>query len=210
MTDRTYYDFFRDIRRILGIIKDGHLNIAALKSPNGYELQRMSMCLPFQFYIKGENRADAKIYIKKYDECFNFFDQEVQDFVIKYENKYLKQINNTDPFEFIQNINVFGSFYNKHSTFTRNMKMVHNIPLYSNPLSEKELSNITFIFEDDQNITLNYYLYYRDAQLETDEEFNNFYNQEIKNQLNTDDQTILDIEKKYNKIKNNKKEYINS
>lgn len=112
----------------------------------------MTMCLPFKFYIKGETRSDAKIYIKKYTKCFNYFDEEVQDFVNKYEGKYLKQINNTDPFEFIQNINVFGSLYNKHSTFTLNMLNAHNIPIYSNPLSEKELSNISFIFEDDQNI----------------------------------------------------------
>ena len=35
VTNRKYYDFYRDIKRILGKIKDGHLNIAAYKSPNG-------------------------------------------------------------------------------------------------------------------------------------------------------------------------------
>ena len=62
VTNRKYYDFYRDIKRILGKIKDGHLNIAAYKSPNGYDMQKISMCLPFSFYIKGENRSDAKIY----------------------------------------------------------------------------------------------------------------------------------------------------
>ena len=46
VSDRKYYDFFRDIKRILGKIKDGHLGIVAYKSPNGYNLQRMAMCLP--------------------------------------------------------------------------------------------------------------------------------------------------------------------
>ena len=63
--NRKYYDFFRDIKRILGKIKDGHLNIAAYQSPNGYELQKMSMCLPFMFGITGDTRENAKIYITK-------------------------------------------------------------------------------------------------------------------------------------------------
>ena len=74
--NRKYYDFYRDIKRIFGKTKDGHLSIAAAKSPNGYDLQKMTMCLPFSFYIKGENRNDAKIYIKEYT-CIKYYDTGV-------------------------------------------------------------------------------------------------------------------------------------
>ena len=63
--NRSFYDFFRDIRRILGKMKDGHLNIIASKSPNGYDLKKMTMCLPFSFVIKGETPEEAKLYIEK-------------------------------------------------------------------------------------------------------------------------------------------------
>ena len=201
--ERKYYDFFRDIKRILGKIKDGHLNIAAYKSPNDFELQKMTMCLPFEFYIKGDNRTDAKLYIKKYDECFDYFDENVKEFVNKSEGKFLKNINNTEPFTFIQNINIeFEAFYNEHSTFTKNMKSAHKISIYRNPLSKEQLSNIDFIFEDDTKITLDYYLYYNKTEFE-DKEFLDFYNKEMQKSIKTMDESILDIKSKFKKMKNN-------
>ena len=207
--DRKFYDFYRDIKRILGKIKDGHLNIAAYISPNGYQLQLMTMCLPFQFYIEGDNKIDAKLYIKRYDDCFDYFDDYVKEFVLEHEGKFLTQINNTDPFNFIQKINIeFSAFYNKHSTFTYNMKSAHKISIYSNPLSKEQLSNITFVFEDGKNITLDYYLYYKNPKLEENKEFLDFYNEKIqqKKLLYNPDLSILDIEDEFNNMKYNLKE----
>ena len=208
--NRKYYDFYRDIKRIFGKTKDGHLNIAATKSPNGYDLQKMTMCLPFSFYIKGENRNDAKIYIKEYT-CIKYYDEKVQTFVKEHEGKYLKQINNTDPFEFIQNFGLeFSSFYNKHSTFTKNIKIIHSVNIYSNPLAKEQFSNITFVFENDDYIALDYYLYYNN-NLENDKEFMDFYNKETKKKIKTiDDESIIDIENKFYKIKNNLNENNNN
>ena len=207
--DRKFYDFYRDIKRILGKIKDGHLNIAAYISPNGYQLQLMTMCLPFQFYIEGDNKIDAKLYIKRYDDCFDYFDDYVKEFVLEHEGKFLTQINNTDPFNFIQKINIeFSAFYNKHSTFTYNMKSAHKISIYSNPLSKEQLSNITFVFEDGKNITLDYYLNYKNPKLEENKEFLDFYNEKIqqKKLLYNPDLSILDIEDEFNNMKYNLKE----
>ena len=103
-SNRKYYDFFRDIRRIIGKMKDGHLNIVATKSPNGYELKNMTMCLPFSFVIKGDTPQEAKIYIEKYNDCFNYYNRDVQKFVEDHLEIPLRSINNTDPFDFIQNI----------------------------------------------------------------------------------------------------------
>ena len=203
--DRKYYDFFRDIKRILGKIKDGHLNIAAMTSPNGYNLQMMSMCLPFSFYIEGKSLDEAKIYIKKFDTCFEFFNSEQQEFIKNHEGKYLKSINNTDPFNYIQNIqSEFNSFYNKHSTFTYSMRIAHQISIFSNPLSKEQFKNITFIFENDEKITLDYYLNNRQEQLINNKEFMYFYNKEMSKQIKTfEAESILEIEKKYYSIKNN-------
>ena len=207
--NRKYYDFFRDIKRILGKIKDGHLAILAYKSPNNYNLQRMVMCLPFSFHIKGENRSDAKIYIKKFERCLNYYDKEIQNFVNDYEGKYLKEINGTDPFDYIQNLTKeFNSFYNIHSTFTHNIHEAHQIFISSNPLTQKQFSNISFVFDDEKNLTLDYYLYYI-PERNDNEDFNKFYNKEISKKYKTVGQSILDIENKYNKIKNNVNNKVN-
>ena len=205
--DRKYYDFFRDIKRILGKIKDGHLNIAAYQSPNGYYIQKIAVCLPFMFGIDGNNREDSKIYITKFDDCFDFFDEDVKKFVKEHENAILSKINDEDPFDYIQNINAeFDAFYNKHSTFTRNMKSAHKINIFSNPLSKDQLSNLTFYFDDGTNITLSYYLYYDEEDFEN-QEFTDFYNKERLRELKSmDDVSILDIKHKFNKMKNNIKE----
>ena len=203
VTDRKYYDFFRDIKRIFGKTKDGHLFIEALKSPNGYDLQKMAMCLPFSFHIKGENSFDAKIYISEF-ECIKYYDKNVQDFVEEHKDQYLKEINNTDPFEFIQNFALeFYSIYNNHSTFTQNIRIAHSVNINKNPLSKEQFSNITFVFQDDKNITLDYFLYY-DPNLENDKEFIDFYNKELKKNVKTiDEESIINIKNKFYKMKNN-------
>ena len=195
--NRTYYDFFRDMKRVLGKLRDNHIKFSATK------FKKMEMCLPFSFHVGGENRTDAKIYIKKFDSCFKYFNQDVRDFVNAHEEMSLKSINGSDPFDYIQNINIeFDSYYNIHSAFTHYIDIAHNITISSNPLSQEQLSNISFIFDDGTNITLDYYLSYHPDDND-DKEFNNFYNQEIQKNYKAFDLSILDIEDKYYKIKNN-------
>ena len=155
-------------------------------------------------YIEGENRTDAKIYISKFAGCFDYFDQSVRDFVEKHNGFHLTEINGKDPFDYIQNINVeFDPFYNKHSTFTRNIKTAHSIGIYSNPLSQEQFSNITFVFSNNDSITLDYYLYYNDKTGAENEEFNNFFEQEMLKQPKVIDRSILDIKEEFDEMKKN-------
>ena len=52
-------------------MKDGHLNIIATNSINGYDLKQMTMRLPLSFIIKDETLDDDKIYIQKYEDSTN-------------------------------------------------------------------------------------------------------------------------------------------
>ena len=206
-SNRKYYDFFRDIRRIIGKMKDGHLNIVATKSPNGYELKNMTMCLPFSFVIKGDTPQEAKIYIEKYNDCFNYYNRDVQKFVEDHLEIPLRSINNTDPFDFIQNIQMeFNSVHNLHAHFSRSINNAHKISINRNPLTKEQFSNIEFVFDDNKSKKLDYYLYYLNAtELKNDKEFIDFYNNEIRKEKNTlDEITILDIQNKfYNEKFNN-------
>ena len=206
-SNRKYYDFFRDIRRIIGKMKDGHLNIVASTSPNGYDLKKMSMCLPFSFVIKGDKPEEAKIYIEKFDECFNYYSLEAQKFIENHLNTPLKSVNKTDPFDFIQNTQMeFNSIHNLHAQFSRSINNAHKMSINRNPLSKDQFSNIEFVFEDDKLIVLDYYLYYLNStQLKDDKDFIDFYNNEISKEKNTlDEISIFDIQNKfYNKKLNN-------
>jgi hypothetical protein len=115
----------------------------------------------------------------------------------------LTKINGTDPFEFIQNLQLeFNAIHNRHGQFSRNMNGAHKISINRNPLTKEQFSNIEFTFEND-SIVLDYYLYYINPDLQHNNEFMNFYNHEIQKEINTlEEISILDIENKFNKLNN--------
>lgn len=187
-------------------MRDLHLSMSATFSPNGYDLELFIFCLPFTFRIEGKNQTDAKIYIQKSD-CFPFFNDEEKSFIEKHIGKYVKKINKTDPFEYIQNFNnKFRACYNKHSTFTINMNFNY-IFIQSTPLTSQELSNIEFIFEGegqdvDDSIILDYYLFYAEEE-RTNVELMNLYNKEQKKKSKTPEtKSIIEIKNKFYERKN--------
>jgi hypothetical protein len=165
------------------------------------------MCLPFSFVIKGDTQEEAKIYIEKFDDCFNYYNREVQKFVEDHLQIPLRLVNNSDPFDFIQNTQIeFSSIHNIHAHFSRCINNAHKISINRNPLTKEQFSNIEFVFEDNSLIKLDYYLYYLNAtELKNDKEFIDFYNNEIRKEKNTlDEISILDIQSKFYNKKLNK------
>jgi hypothetical protein len=208
--DRKYYDFYREIREIVGKMRDLHLSMSATYSPNGYDLGLFAFGLPFSFRIEGKNQTDAKIYIDK-SQFFILFNEEQKAFVEKHIGKYVKKINKTDPFEYIQNFNnKFRACYNKHSTFTMNMNSYY-VSIQRTPLTSQELSNIEFIFEGegqdvDDSIILDYYLYYAEPE-KTNVELMKLYNAEQKKESKIlETKSIIEIQNEFygrNNLKNN-------
>ena len=207
---RKYYDLFRDIRKVLGKMKDAHLNIIGNKSPNGYLLKNISICLPFSFIIRGNSSSNAEMGIKINEDCFKYYDNKTQDFINKHLEVNIDKINKKDPFDFIQNLqSEYNSIHNKHGQFSYNLNMAHKISLIRNPFKRYELENIEFIFKDGEKINLDYYLYYlnEDKELINNKEFIEFYNKEIKKEINTlNEISIFDIKNKYYKLKHEIKE----
>ena len=198
---RKYYDFFRDIRRIIGKMKDGHLNIVASKSPNLFDFKKITMCLPFSFIVRGNSSSNAEIGIKKYEDCFKYYNNKTKLFIEDHININIDKINNTDPFDFIQNLQIeFNAIHNKHGQFSRNINSAHKISLNRNPLHKNQFDNIEILFKDGKKINVDYYLYYseEDNELKFDKNFLDFYNNEIIKEVNTlKEISILDIKDKY-------------
>lgn len=207
--DRKYYDFFRDIKSILGKTKDMHLSIFASSTPNNIALMTFQFVLPFEFGIIGENSNDAKIIIKNVNSYLNYYTEEQKKFIEQHVGKSLKRINGTDPFDFIQNLNIeFLSCHNSHSIFTFKLLNAHHIEINSSPMTSKELSNIKFEFENENDfIVLDYYLYHLVLNQTSEEQFLNFYEKETKFDFkNMNPKSLFEIENKFNSLNNKLKE----
>ena len=57
--DRTFYDFYRDIKNVLDKTRDGHLMFYADKTPNDLEIVYYYFCIPFK-YMTEENFTKVK------------------------------------------------------------------------------------------------------------------------------------------------------
>ena len=62
-TNRTFYDFYGDIQRIIGNTEDGHFAFVSIETPNKTVLYDYYFCIPFLYYVK-EVFEDDNITIK--------------------------------------------------------------------------------------------------------------------------------------------------
>ena len=81
-SNRTFYDFYRDIQTILEKAMDGHFSIYALKTPNNFELRTSYFCIPFRYYINeifDENKEvnDTYLSIEPINFCKEKFSEEI-------------------------------------------------------------------------------------------------------------------------------------
>ena len=160
--DRKFYDFFRDIQKIIRKTGDNHLGILPTRPPlNEIALNNYYYTIPFIFQVVDEmddsgNVVDTYLTIAKNEEEDDdeepFIPPDIKTVSLVYEN-YLGQkivsINDTDPFEFIGNL--FGVFSNGHNSqinFVNTLDSIQNINIAEYPFFKEELSNIKLIFED--------------------------------------------------------------
>ena len=214
--NKRYFDFYRDIRRITSRANDVYLNILPIRSPNNYNLDNLYICLPFSFYIKGDSKESTYIFIEINDDCFHYYTQEQQNFIISHLNKHLIYINKTTPFEFIQNLqSEFNSIHNKHAQFSITLEIAHKLSLMHNPFTKEQISNIEFVFDGGDNIFLDYYLKWKEKTLlKENEDLKNWkYSTKIKDGF----KCLIDEEKKVNvfklgsiKLNREEKDYLNN
>ena len=169
--NRQYYEFYREIREILGSTRDMHLNIYSFLSPNGKILEGVTGCIPFRFVVdKDPSDNKIKVFIEYFEDCANFYSNDIKEYVkTKSETKTpLKLINGKDPFEYIQN---WGrNFYtakSPHGHFSIVKKDIYAFYFYSYPLTPEEL-NIKYEFESKDGkedfIILDYYIFVPNIQ----------------------------------------------
>ena len=110
ITNRTYFDFYRDIEDILEKSNDNHLDIYGFRTPNKFKLNEYYYCIPFKYEIKeneGESN-DTEIVIKYTKECNNGYSDEVINKIKNLEQKKIITINEKEPYEYFEEIGKKG------------------------------------------------------------------------------------------------------
>ena len=192
-TNRFFYEFYQDIETIIGVIKDRHLSIVSAKTPKDVPMAQYKAHLPFKFII-GLSNGKYRIFIRENKNFINKFDNSVKTFIDKHINIPVKNINNIDPFDYIQNWSKFKQTKNMHAQFTKRIDEISNFGLNIHPLNYTDLSLNEFEFDDDQIIRVGYYI--EKPKIQGDLKFDNYILNLMKNEEDTND--ILSLDKIYN------------
>ena len=213
--NRTYYELFKDIRKVTGTVRDLHLKIYAVKTPKGISLDKTQLCLPFQFYVdtvKIDNKEVPKVFIKLFPICSYFYKPEIREFLNKKcNNVIVESINGKDPFEFIQNWgrDIRGT-KSPHGHFTYAKNSIHGFNLMDFPISLDDFK-VELKFEDSDILNLEYNVFlppstnmkeFLSRENINHEEFDRFYTEEMKKYKYKENKPmILELIKEYKQMK---------
>ena len=202
-TDRKFYDFYREIREDLGVPRNLQLRIYGLYSTKKTRISYMTACLPFSFYVDKDSNNETKIYIKYFEECAPFFNEEIINFVQDKANNNisLKEINGKDPFDYIQEWGrIYQGLKSPHGHFTLMKTIIHAFYIRLLPYNPDELK-MKLEFEGNKTLNLDYYIYMPDtAQMFIEDNFESFFESEVKSYQNKImEPNIFELIKKYKK-----------
>ena len=180
-SNRKYLDFYRDIKKVIGKVKDLHFYFSAKNyTNNDIHINEIYACLPISIYVKGNTSDDAEMYIRAFNYCSFNTNEDIKQFINEHINISIKYINGIEPFKFIQDFaNQYIYVKNKHAAFTFMIDYFHFFPFELIPLTKEELTDIEFTFTDGETLKLNYTVY---SQKDFENDFLNF--NQISNILN--------------------------
>ena len=100
--NRTFYEFYQEIQKIICSTRDLHLMIKAHETPKGIKFATYQAFLPFNFQVRKDTKGNYKIFIIK-NIYYNETSQKNKEIINSHLEIPLKKINYLDPFEYIQN-----------------------------------------------------------------------------------------------------------
>ena len=205
-TDRKFYDFYQEIRKDLAAPRNLQLRIYGLFSTKNTKISYMTACLPFSFYVDKDSNNKARLFIKYFDDCAQFFDEEIRNITREKADKKiaLEKINDKDPFDYIQEWGrIYQGLKSPHGHFTLMKTIIHAFYIRLLPYSPEELK-MKFKFEDEtKTLDLDYYIYMPDtAQMFLEDDFENYFESTVKKYQNKImEPNIFELIKSYKKEK---------
>ena len=148
--NRNKYDFYIDIKKVLGKLRDFHLSIVAIEGWEYIDFLNSFICYPFAYLIKKDSKNVPKVYMRLIEWVLNEYDEDVQNFLKENQNNPILSINGIDPFDFIQNYaNEIYACKNEHCSFVSKY-ISYGFYLPSMPLKKEDISNIKLQFGDEK------------------------------------------------------------
>ena len=188
-TNRKFYDFYRDIYKIIKKTGDHHLSFNVQFSPiNKINLDDYYYDIPFIFQVVDEFDDDGNVndtYLTIAEDNNGFTPPSIQSATDSsdyedYLDKKIVSINDTEPFEFI--VNLLGPFsvgHNSQINYVATLESIQSLNIKEFPFFKEELSNIKLEFEDGEEFTFNFTL----NSIVGDSEFREYYQKKLKRQI---------------------------
>ena len=152
---RPFYEFYRDLKMALSKSHDANLDIIGTRLPFGFNIDfaKYRQCLPFKFYVDYNDTNEAKLFIKEYETCSQYYNNATKDFIKSHQNIAIKEIKGKDPFDYLQNFGTeFYQFKNPETQFSIIIDSIHENLLSFTPLSEETLKPFNLTFVDGQSL----------------------------------------------------------
>ena len=216
-TNRTFYGFIRDIRKIFAKTGDDHLQIYPAMSPGGKNLTLYFFTLPYSFEVvdefdedgqlrtylaltSGSNNEEEEESDPGTDDIFPAYNGDDENIPTPddYLNKKIETINGEDPFDFIENFFANNSAcHSPQANFVNNLERMDFISIHLHPFYKEELSNITIKVEDiDEELTIDYEFNYANPA----SPFGKYLIKQVKEDI-TNKRPIKNIKKIYKEFK---------
>ena len=189
----TYYDFYQKVFEIIIKLQDPHLSFL-FKPILEYEY-----ISPVYYISEKLNENKYYLFLRTINE--NIFDESLINKIKENENSYIKRINGKDPFKYIQTFGRYPKFKSEHAQYNFNMNKYTVFGKFTTyPFKKNDLTNIEVEFNNGNKINFDYKLY---KVVKMNRELEEYYKKEMeKNKYNIFQPTMIEIEKKFNEIKN--------
>ena len=150
--NRTFYEFYREIRKVLTNLRDGNIRIFISRTPKSLiDLSNVQFLSQINFKI--ENKQLFIVLVEAVKRKFSLYLERI---IQRNINNPIKLINGKNPFDFIQNYG-FRYLHNSHAYFTDNMNKLYKYsPMYQPLLDNETIFNIEFI-EGDLPLSVKYH-----------------------------------------------------
>ena len=180
-TDRYFYEFYRDIEKVLEKTRDGHFNIYARRTPNNIPLNASYFCIPYTYSVielkNGKEEVnDTYLTIQPRDRCKEGYSNEILKRLDELKGKKILEINGMGPYEYLDDMSFKGRVV--HSSQARYIfiqRYITDLPVVSFPLYKEEL-NVSIKFENEDKLFNIEYQFYKKTNLNS--EFQKFYEAE--------------------------------
>ena len=202
-TNRTFYDFYRDVQDIISRTGDGHFNIYYTYSQEvGLNFADYYFCIPFYYNVEGKYEGEIlkeTFLAIDYSEssCRNRYDNDTLNKIEKFAHKKIISINNMNPYEYLEKIDFCQA--NCHNTQCKFMQALssiseHSLFLYPHKLEDLEIS-IEFEGEEEKLETK----YVLEKRQYLSNEFKEYYYEQIKkvSRLNIPFPTFQEIQRDF-------------